>query len=100
MYDNVTVSLCHCPAVPLSADVISQSHEHGQARPRKRLRTDAYEVNRNDASMNKEEGQEGRAEKGPQEQEGREGEKLFCLGHEHDAWEVREADASEWPLDF
>ena len=34
------------------------------------------------------------------EGEGTEGEKLFCLGHEHDAWEVREADANEWPPDF
>ena len=57
-------------------------------------------INRSDAGMNKEEGQEGGAEKGQQEGEGREGEKLFCLGHEHDAWEVREADASEWPPDF
>ena len=100
MYYTVIVSLCHCPTVPLSADVIGQSDEHGQDRPRRRLRTDAYEVNRNDASMNREEGQEGGAEKGQQEGGGREGEKLLHLGHEHDAWEVRKADASEWPPDF
>ena len=92
MYHMVIVSLCPSP---LSADAISSSHEHGQGRPRKRLRTNA-----NNANMNEEDGQEGGAEKGQQEGEGTEGEKLFCLGHEHDAWEVREADANEWPLDF
>ena len=87
------MSLSHCPT---SADAINQSHEHGQDRPRKRLRTDAYEANRNNASMNNEERQEGGAEKGQQEGEGREGEKLFSLGHENDAWEVKEAHANEW----
>ena len=95
MHTCITRSLCQCVTLPLSADVISSSHEHGQDRPRKWLRTDA-----NDASLNEEDGQESGAEKGRQEGEGREGEKLFCLGHEHDAWEVREADASEWPPDF
>ena len=91
MYHMVIVSLCPSP---MSVDAIS-SHEHGQDRPRKRLRT-----NDNNANMNEEDGQEGGAEKGQQEAEGTEGEKLFCLGHEHDAWEVREADANEWPPDF
>ena len=50
--------------------------------------------------MNEEDGQERGEEKGQQEGEGTEGGKLFCLGHEHDAWEVREADASEWPPEF
>ena len=70
MYDTVSVSLCHRPSVPLSADVVRQTHEHGQHRPRNRLRTDAYEVNRNNANINKEEGQKGGAEKGQQEGEG------------------------------
>ena len=34
------------------------------------------------------------------EGEGWEGENFFCLGQEHDAPAVREAEGSEWPPDF
>ena len=64
------------------------------------LGSEAYGVNRNEANTNKGEGQEGGGEKGPEEGESGEGEIIFWLGQELDAPEVREAEGSEWPLDF
>ena len=41
----------------------------------------------------------GEGEEGQGEEEG-EGERCFCLGHEHDSRAVREREGSEWPPDF
>ena len=80
---GVLGQVCHLFADVVSHRAVTQQHADGDAgdgphRPLKRLRSEVEQ----------------------DEGEGWEGEIFFCLGQEHDAPAVREAEGSEWPPDF